>query len=332
MGKGMDMIDRRGLIVGGALLALTGTASAQSRRKVFAPAPPWPPREVAMLWPGPPPGAPAGTPRSAVPVPQPLGTVQRWERGIRYPHIGIFRPARPDGRAVLAIPGGGYGYVSLINEGVNLARALNPAGITVFVLAYRLPGEGWTNRSDVPLQDAQRAMRLIRARAAALRIDPERLGICGFSAGGHLAGVLSVGHADPVYSPVDTADRLSARPAYAGLIYPVTNPRTAGPASRSAPNLFGDSPTPAMLARHDVLARVDAATPPLFLVHAMDDPIVPVTQSLSLIEVARRARVPIEAHLPEHGGHGFGALGLPARNPDTGWTNWFAAWTATRGG
>ena len=322
-------LDRRMLIAGGGASLLTASQGlGQSRANVFAPAPPWPPRETLMLWPGLPPGAPPGLTPSTAPVPLPLGTIQRWERGIRHPYLGVFRAGRSNGRAVLVIPGGGYAFVSLINEGVNVARTLNPLGITVFVLAYRLPGDGWQNRSDVPLQDAQRAMRLIRSRATGFGIDPDKLGVCGFSAGGHLAGVLSVGHDDPVYRPLDAADRLSARPSFAGLVYPVTNPRTAGPASRSGPNLFGDNPPPATLARHDVLARVGPATPPLFLVHAMDDPTIPVNQSIALVEAARRHRVPAEAHLLERGRHGFGARNLPASNPGSRWLEWFAAWMA----
>lgn len=316
-------------MAGAALSGITPPTLAQSRANIFAPLPSWPPPEHFMLWPGPPPGAPPGMAHSAAPIPLPLGTPQRWERGIRYPYVGVFRPARPTGRAVLVIPGGGYAFVSLVNEGVDVAHVLNALGLTVFVLAYRLPGERWLNRSDVPLQDAQRAMRLIRARASNFGIDPGKLGICGFSAGGHLGGVLSIGHDDPVYRPVDDADRLSARPAFSGLIYPVTSPRTAGPASRSGPNLFGDSPSPVSLARHDVLARVTPATPPLFLVHAVDDMTIPVGQSIALLEAARRHRVPVEAHMLERGGHGFGARGLPANNPGANWLNWFAAWSAT---
>lgn len=330
--ESMQGIDRRALLTGVAAFGAFGStqAVAQTPPRVFTPAPPWPPRETFMLWPGLPPGTPPGVAPSGVPVPLPLGTPQRWERGIRYPYVGVFRPDRPDGRAVLAIPGGGYVFVSLVNEGVNVARALNPRGITVFVLAYRLPGERWFNRADVPLQDAQRAMRLIRSRAASFNIDPARIGICGFSAGGHLGGVLTMGHDDDVYRPVDSADALSARPAFSGLVYPVTSPRTAGPTSRSGPNLFGgETPTPAALARNDPLSRVSPDTPPLFLVHAMDDGTVPVTQSIALIEAARRHKVPVEAHLLERGGHGFGALGLPVANPGARWLEWFATWTAT---
>ncbi len=323
-------IGRRTFIGGAAAFGLTGTAAAQSAQKVFAPAPPWPPRETLMLWPTLPPGTPPGIAPSREPVPLPPGTPQRWEKGIRHPYLGIFRPQRPDGRAVLVMPGGGYVFVSLINEGVNVARVLNPLGITVFVLAYRLPGEGWFNRTDVPLQDAQRAMRLIRANATHYRIDPAKLGILGFSAGGHLGGTLTVGHDDPVYKPRDAADSLSARPRFSGLVYPVTQFASAGPNSRSGPNLFGGPPPAgAASARFDVLTRSSPAMPPLFLAHAMDDGTVPVTQSIALIEAARRHKVPVEAHLLERGGHGFGALSLKPSNPGHKWLEWFATWTAT---
>lgn len=321
-------IDRRAFIGGAAALGFAGQASAQSRPKVFAPTPPWPPHEYFMLWPGLPPGAPPGFAHSSFPVPLPPGTPQRWEKGIRNPYVGVFRAARPDGRAALVIPGGGYGIVSLVNEGVNVARALNPLGITVFVLAYRLPPEGWLNRSEVPLQDAQRAMRLIRSRATQFGIDPTKLGICGFSAGGHLGGTLTVGPDDPVYRPVDAADRLSARPAYSGLIYPVTQLSTVGPNARSGPNLLGPNPAPNAGARFDLITRASAALPPLFLLHAMDDETVPVSQSIGLMEAARRHKVPVEAHFIERGGHGFGAASLAKTNPAAKWMDWYAAWTA----
>lgn len=310
-------------------MGIAGQASAQTAPKVFAPTPPWPPRKHFMLWPGLPPGSPAGATHSNVPVPLPPGTPQRWEMGIRHPYVGVFRAARPNGRAVLVMPGGGYSFVSLINEGVDIANALNALGITVFVLVYRLPGEGWLSRTEAPLQDAQRAMRLIRARADGYGVDPAKIGICGFSAGGHLGGTLCVGHGDQVYQPANSADRLTARPAFAGLIYPVTQFSSAGPNSRSSGNLLGPAPAPGAGARFDVVARASAAMPPLFLLHAMDDGTVPYTQSVALMEAARRHRVPVEAHFLERGGHGFGGAGLPATSPGAKWLEWFAAWTAT---
>ncbi|MEI9852535.1 MAG: prolyl oligopeptidase family serine peptidase [Sphingomonas sp.] len=171
-------------------------------------------------------------------------------------------------------------------------------------------------------------MRLIRARAAAWRIDPARLGLIGFSAGGHLGAMLAVGHADPVHAAIDAADAQSARPAYAGLAYPVVNFAAAGLASGSAAMLLGDTIDPAVLTRHTPVARVTADTPPVCLVHAMDDPVVPIRQSLAMIAACTEARVPVEAHLFEAGGHGFGALHLAADMPGRMWPELFARWTA----
>ena len=319
-------IDRRTLIGAAAALPLASTAKAQ-----HAAPPPlaWPPAEHFPLWPGTPPGAPA-------PLPTPRSErngyqgAELWLRGIDRPYVAVFRPQKPDGRAVLSIPGGGYGFLSVSNEGIDVAATLNPQGITVFVLAYRLPGEGWANRAHVPLQDAQRAMRLVRANAARYGIDPAKLGLLGFSAGGHLGAMLAVGHADQVYDPVDAADRQSARPAYAGLVYPVVSFATAGLNSRSSGMLLGDSQDPALLARYTPVDRVTAQTPPIWLVHAMDDATVPVAQSLAMIDACRNAQVPVEAHLLERGGHGFGALHLPVQAPGRSWPEIFGRWTATR--
>jgi acetyl esterase/lipase len=325
------MIDRRTLIGAAAALPLASAARAQDGPVPYvlgSGTAAWPPKEHFKLWPATPPGAPSPLPANDFTV---NGRFRElWLRGVAEPIVAVYRPTKPDGRAVLSIPGGGYGFVSIENEGIDVAKALNPHGITVFALAYRLPGEGWANRWDVPLQDAQRAMRLIRARATAFGIDPARLGICGFSAGGHLGASLAVGHADPVYAPVDAADRQSARPAYAGLVYPVVNFATAGLNSRSASMLLGDNRDPALLARYTPSDRIAADTPPIFLVHAIDDATVPIAQSLLTIEKCRAANVPVEAHLLEKGGHGFGALHLPADSPGRLWTDVFARWTATR--
>ncbi|WP_404333357.1 alpha/beta hydrolase [Sphingomonas sp. MMS12-HWE2-04] len=324
-------IDRRTLIGGAVGLTLAGVAKAQTGPTPYVAGTgtaAWPPREHFKLWPGSPPGAPTPLPSNDFTV---NGSFKElWLRGVSEPMVGVYRPARPDGRAVLSIAGGGYGFVSIENEGVDVAKALTPYGITVFVLAYRLPGEGWANRADVPLQDAQRAMRLIRANAGKYGIDPFRLGICGFSAGGHLGGMLAVGHDDPVYQAVDAADVQPARPAYAGLVYPVMSFATAGLNSRSSGMLLGDNQDPALIARYTPLARISAEAPPIFLVHAFDDGTVPIQQSLATIEACHAAKVPVEAHLFEKGGHGFGALHPPIDSPARTWTETFARWTAKR--
>lgn len=316
------MIHRRTLLGAAAALPVARTALAQDGGMT-----PWPPTEHFKLWPGRPLGAPERLP---VYSPVMAGSSPRRElhlTGVAEPVVGVYRAARPDGRAVLALPGGGYRFVSIENEGINVARALNPAGITVFALAYRLPGEGWARRADVPLQDAQRAMRLIRASAGRYGVDPAKLGTVGFSAGGHLAASLTVGHGDRVYAPVDAADSQSARPAFSGLVYPVTSLGASTAHRGSTEMLLGPSPEPATVARYDTPRRVAADAPPLFLVHATDDGVVPLEQTLAMIAAARAAKVPVEAHLFERGGHGFGALFAPERSPARLWTDLFERWT-----
>jgi acetyl esterase/lipase len=207
-------------VVGAVLWSWLGCAQAQT-------APPltpsletlpdaWAAAPVLPLWPDAPPGAAAFTHQ-----PLPDDWRAAFVRNVARPALHVFRPARPDGRALLAIPGGAYQFVSIANEGLDLAARLEPLGITLFVLTYRLPGEGWAGRADVPLQDAQRAMRVIRANARQYRIDPEQVAALGFSAGGHLAATLATEYDEPVYAPVDDTDRLSARPQAVGSIYPV---------------------------------------------------------------------------------------------------------------
>lgn len=329
-------IDRRtmlGTAIGAAALA-AGSARAQQWGAPASPAagdplaPQWPPAEHFSLWPGKPPGARATLPTPNNTMNGPANNRELWLRGVAEPHVGVLRPARPDGRAVLVIPGGGYQFVSVHNEGIDVASELTPHGITCFVLAYRLPGEGWDNRVDVPLQDAQRAMRLIRARAATWGIDSARLGLMGFSAGGHLGAMLAVGHGDSVYAPIDAADRQSARPAYAGLGYPAVSFTSAGFEARRRNGLWGESTDPETAQRYNPLGRVSAATPPSFLVHAVDDGSVPIRQSIAWMEAYLAAKVPVEAHILEKGGHGFGGKHLAADLPGRAWPDLFARWTA----
>ena len=292
--------------------------------------PHWPPAESFALWPGIPPGAPAGLPRAAPEITGGSGGYHDiFMRGIASPDVGVVRPARPDGRATLVIPGGGYGFVSLRNEGLDVARALALHGITCFVLSYRLPGEGWLDRANTPLADAQRAMRLIRANARRYAIDPARLGVLGFSAGGHLAGSLATLHSAAVYQPVDAADRQPARPAYAGLMYAVSNmdPGRSHGGSRAA--LLGPTPDPAMQRRYALDRHVIGGTPPLFLLHAGDDDTVPVANSLDMLAAAHAARIPVEAHILERGGHGFGTR-LARTLPGSLWPELFDRWSANR--
>lgn len=304
-------IDRRAMIGGAAGLVTLAAASGALAQGTTDTA--WPPREHFRLWPKQPPNSPRRLP---TPNNEMSGQPPRRElhlRGVADPVVAIYRPAKPDGRALLAIPGGGYRFLSVENEGINVAKTFNPQGVTVFVLAYRLPGEGWLDPQDVPLQDAQRAMRLIRARATDYAIDPATLGVVGFSAGGLLAASIATAYADPVYDRIDAADEIMARPAYAGLVYPV---------------IGGDMMRVGTLgaARFDTDRRVNRGTPPIFIVHALDDPIVPAAQPMAMLAACQAAQVPVEAHFLQQGGHGFGPAYLPPELPGSHWPQLFDLW------
>lgn len=254
----------------------------------------------------------------------------RLVRGVRQPRIDAYRPATANGAAMLVMPGGGYTYLSSDNEGREVARWMTARGITVFVLTYRLPAEGWRDAADTPLADAQRAMRLIRANAARFGVDPARVGAMGFSAGGHLCADLAARHGRRVYAPVDAADRASARPTIAAPIYPVVSMDPALAHAGSRANLLGTDPAAAMVVEHSPDRQLTKDTPPLFLVHAADDATVKVENSLALYTAARAAGVPAEMHLFEKGGHGFGWGRRTAGQPTHVWPELFMAWAKGR--
>ena len=289
------------------------------------PAPPkhlpaaWAKAEVLPLWSAAAPGH-EGFRR----VDQPAGAPEVFLVNVESPDLHVFRPRKSNGRGLLVIPGGAYKFVSVANEGAAMAERLCPLGYTVFVLTYRLPGEGWDARSDVPLQDAQRAMRVIRSRAAHYGIDAPGLGVLGFSAGGHLAASLAVGYAEHVYQARDEADALSAKPRSVALIYPVVTMDSRWTHALSRTQLLGESPSDDRVALRSPNLHVDAATPPIFIAHAMDDKAVPVENSFLMLEAMRAAGRPVEAHLLQEGGHAFGT-GYRA-TPSSLWIDLYTAW------
>lgn len=222
------------------------------------------------------------------------------------------------------IPGGAYWFVSVANEGVDVAARMNALGITVFVLTYRLPGEGWMNHADVPLQDAQRAMRVIRSRASQFSLDADRISVLGFSAGGHLAATLATEHSKRAYAEIDEVDRVSARPLAVGLIYPVVTMKKPWTHDKSRSLLLGEMASEAEVERRSPELHVNGDTPPVFIVHAMDDEAVPVDNSLRLMNAMRDAKRPVEAHLLQEGGHAFGVgvTGMPSGH----WIESFNTW------
>ena len=327
-------IDRRSLIVAGLASTLTARAGAQTPPPVAVGAlPPGLPQpsETIDLWPGTAPGLPAAALTETVNErsTDPLVT-DRAVFGISRPRMAVFRPDRPNGAAVLLTPGGGYRWVVVDKEGYEMARWLTARGFTAFVLFYRLPGEGWAAGPDVPLADAQRAMRLIRHRARDFAIDPERVSAMGFSAGGHVCASLSTRFAAKVYQPVDAADRLSAKPHSAAPIYPVISMDPAIAHSGSRLLLLGKAPTAETEALYSPDRQVPADAPPHFLLHAEDDDVVPVENTLRLRAGLKARGIPLEMHLFANGGHGFG-LRKAVGKPVEAWPELWRAWARTVG-
>ena len=289
------------------------------------------PTETIDLWPNGAPGAPAK--RLMETVNERSTDPQLTDRavfGISRPRMAAFRPHRSNGAAVLVTPGGGYRWVVVDKEGYEIGRWLSARGFTVFVLFYRLPGEGWAAGPDVALSDAQRAMRLIRHRARDYGVDPERVAAMGFSAGGHLCADLGTRFAARTYDAVDQADSLSARPIVAAPIYPVismTAPE-AHPGSREL--LVGKNAPRALERAHSPHLNVPDNAPPFFILHAEDDDVVPVENALLLRAALRAKKVPVETHLFAEGGHGFG-LRRAVGKPVAAWPELFLAWAGTTG-
>ena len=231
---------------------------------------------------------------------------------IAHPTIALFPApaAQTAAPAIVVFPGGGYTVVSYDLEGEEVCAWLNSIGVTCAVLKYRVPNAGAYPKHSEDLADAQRAVRLLRQHASDWNIDPKRIGVLGFSAGGHLAAVLSNHPDEPVYHLSDPADRLNARPDFALMIYPglLVQP----------PDLDKLSPT--------VMPSSDA--PPTFLVQAEDDR-VHVENSLAYYNALKDARVPAEMHLYAKGGHGYGLR--PTQDPITHWPRLAAEWLHTIG-
>jgi acetyl esterase/lipase len=223
---------------------------------------------------------------------------------------------RATGAAVIVCPGGGYTHLAE-HEGRPVAEWLNSIGVTAFVLKYRL---GPRYHHPAMLQDAARAIRLVRARAAEWGLDPARVGILGFSAGGHLAATagthFDAGRADAT----DPIERVSSRPSLLMLIYPVITMREKTHAG-SKKNLLGDDPKPELVALLSNEEQVTKETPPTFLVHTMTDAAVPVENSLMFVSALRKAGVAFELHLYERGPHGFG-LGAKPGAQDSNLATW----------
>ncbi len=255
----------------------------------------WPPSSDHLtlpIWPGAAPGAVAGLPaetdttraKDNLIAGKPLVRIGN----VSTPTLTLYTPkGQNTGAAVVVFPGGGYNILAIDLEGTEVCDWLNAIGVNCVLLKYRVPGSGPYPKSKAALQDAQRALGLVRQHAAEWGIDPKRIGVLGFSAGGHLAAAISTHYDERLYDPIDHADKLSCRPDFAVVIYPGY---LALEKDNFAPN-------------HDILPT--ANTPPTFIVQAEDDP-VHVENALVYYQELKNAKVPAELHIYAQGGHGYG--------------------------
>lgn len=273
---------------------------------------------VVDVWPGRPAGDESATIGDEKWLdPRPGDKWQKWVTNVTRPTLTIYRPApdKDNGAAALICPGGGYHALMWDLEGEDVAAWLNSLGLTGMILKYRCPrrpGDVTGVPAPGPLKDAQRAVSLVRSRATEWHIDPQRIGMIGFSAGGHLVGATATNFAERSYEPIDEIDQVSCRPdfgilAYSGYFFPVDKQQL--------------SPT----------VRIGAGVPPLFFVHAADDPVKgsEVENSIMFYLALKQAGNSCELHVFATGGHGFGVR--QDGGPCSGWTLSCAEWLERRG-
>jgi acetyl esterase/lipase len=297
------VIARRDFVARGVILALV--AGAQPLAPLFA-AEPGTPEEI-LLWPGTPPG------RGKVTGPEKIG-----DKGSGYgavsniatPRMRVYRPQVPNGAAVLVAGGGGYFRIQLWKESTPAAQWLQARGFTVFELIYRLPNDGWD--APAPFMDAQRAMRIIRTRAGEFGVDPAKIGIMGFSAGGHLAGFTAYQPARALYAGADAYEQVSARPDFAVLLFPVVTLRAPYDTTRTRREIVGDKASAEAETDWSLDTHAGKDAPPTIIFAAADDAITPPGHGILLFETLTAAGASAELHLFRDGGHGWG-LGKPGQ-------------------
>jgi acetyl esterase/lipase len=239
------------------------------------------------------------------------------------PSVMVFQPARgkSNGTAVIICPGGGYAILAASHEGTDVAKVFNEWGVTAFVLKYRLPDDSTMEQKEIgPLQDAQRAIQIVREGAQKWGINQSKIGIMGFSAGGHLASTAGT-HFN--HAVIDNKKNTSLRPDFMVLIYPVISFTDSLAHMGSRNNLIGKNAGAEKVTEYSNELQVTTATPPAFLVHAKDDGGVKVQNSISFYEALQKNGVAAEIHLFEKGGHGFG---MNNKTTDVKWMDWLKVW------
>ncbi|MDG2520971.1 alpha/beta hydrolase [Caulobacter segnis] len=288
--------------------------------------------EKVAVWPGSPPGGLNATAKAKITERSQDVTVirDRYIEQVERPDMVVFKPKTPNGTSLLMAPGGGYIRVVMDKEGYETAERFAAAGVTVYVMTYRLPGDNWAAGPDVVLQDMQRALRLVRQRATKDGLDPKKVGVIGFSAGGHAAGSLTFRFDEAVYKPVDAADQLSARPDFSVLMYPVATMADPFVHAGSRTQLLGKEPTSRLIEKYSLEKEVRPDAPPVIFIHAADDASVPVENSLQVFAALKAAKVPAEMHIYEEGGHGFGLRAVKDK-PVEAWPDAVLNWMKRKG-
>jgi acetyl esterase/lipase len=244
------------------------------------------------------------------------------------PKLQVFLPEKQTSQAAVVVcPGGGYGHLAMDHEGSQIAEWLNSLGVAAFVLDYRHGGKGYAH--PAPLDDAQRAIRTVRSRAKEFNVDPKKVGIMGFSAGGHLASTAGT-HFDAGKSDAkDAIDKVSCRPDFLILCYPVVTFTDPNVHKGSRKNLLGEKPDPELVKHYSNETQVTSETPPTFLFHTNADKSVVPENSILFYMALRKAKVPAEVHIYQDGKHG---LGLAANDPVvTTWKERLRDWLKIRG-
>jgi acetyl esterase/lipase len=295
------------LLVSGILFFLINPVYAQANHQ---------PKEIPLWSAG---NMPGGTGPQGSEVVSPKGSYTN----IAQPHLIVHYPEHPNGMAVLVISGGGYAHIEVGSESSPAAEWLASQGITAFELIYRLPAEGWST-VDVPFQDAQRAIRVIRDMAERMGISRNKVGVMGFSAGGHLAAMIETEPERQFYAPIDDIDRHSAKCDFAALVYPVITMLPPYNHTHSEKVILGSHPDRRDQQAYSAQFHVSVHTPPTFLTQAEDDPISNVENSKEMYTALQRNQVVSTLQLYPTGGHGWG-LGKPG-TPETSWPSLFKKW------
>jgi acetyl esterase/lipase len=256
------------------------------------------------------------------------GIPTRFEK-VTDPSLYVYLPPadKATGTAVLICPGGGYAALAFNHEGNAIAKWLNENGIAGIILKYRLPSDFIMKKKSIgPLQDAQEALRTIRRNAAKWNIDPQKIGVMGFSAGGHLASTLSTHYDEKVY---EVKDSTSARPDFSILLYPVITMDSSFTHAGSRRNLIGEDPGDEAVKRFSNELQITENTPPAFLVHSGDDNSVPVKNSIVYYEGLKKYNIPSELHIFQKGGHGYGLA--TGRDTQSAWPALCLSWMKSLG-